>query len=598
MQTINDVHQQFAEYFKHDALKPFIYLVSKKLAEGHICLDLDDAAEELADNPYYQDVRIDRAGLNREDFVDTTAAGNRPFVLHNRKLYLQRYFNYETQILRRLRAFEEAEASLTPAAMADVTVNAEMIRSLFVGGDNSSLIASENIDWQLVAAVTGVLNQFTIITGGPGTGKTTTVAKILAILYAVNPLLRVALAAPTGKAAVRMAESLKSASKNIPPAIRTRFESISPATIHRLLIPVYGTPYFRHNTENPLPFDVIIVDESSMIDVALFAKLLNAVGSGTRLILLGDKNQLASVEAGSLFGDLSKSQPAFAISASRAQLINGLITDPSRKISPEFISDNTAVPLFQRIVELRKSHRFSSDQGIGRFSRALITGDHQLLKSFVAGIKDNQVIIDTLYDEMIFEKFIIGYAAYVNEPDIATALQRFNDLRVLCAVREGNQGLYAMNRAIEKYLQQQKLIRTGNEFYEHRPVIVNKNYYDLGLYNGDIGIIRSDENGVLKAWFEGPSGELKAVSPGFIGEAETVFAMTIHKSQGSEYGRVLVVLPDDPEVPILTAELLYTAVTRAKLSVTIQATDAVIMKTAQRRVKRASGIIERFDEVV
>jgi len=190
----------------------------------------------------------------------------------------------------------------------------------------------------------------------------------------------------------------------------------------------------------------------------------------------------------------------------------------------------------------------------------------------------------------VFENFIKDYTEYIKEPNIKEALTKLNELRVLCAIRGGEQGLVNTNRRIEKFLQQKRLIKITSEFYENRPIIITKNYYDLGLFNGDIGIIRYDENKVLKAWFEDSSGELKSVFPGFISEAETVYAMTIHKSQGSEYNNVLLVLPKGADIPILTAELLYTGITRAKSKVVVQATEEVIIKTAERRVKRISGL--------
>jgi len=448
-----------------------------------------------------------------------------------------------------------------------------------------------------VAAVSAVLNNFTIITGGPGTGKTTTVAKILAILYTINLDLKVALAAPTGKAAVRMAESLKTSALDVTDQIKGRFQTMSPGTIYRLLKYVPDSPYFKHNKDNPVNYDVVIVDESSMIDVALFAKLLDAIGPETKLILLGDKDQLASVEAGSLFGDLCKTQSGLEVlSAGTTQLINSLISDSRRQIPLDYVLKESPHVLAEHIIELKRSHRFTSYHGIGKFSKAIIRNDVSALQEYLQNNTDEQVTIDTKYDAEIFEQFVEGYADYIKEPDIKKALRKLNQLRVLCAVREGEQGLYSLNTSIENYLRKKKLITKNSEYYENRPIIVTRNYYSLGLFNGDVGIIRADENGVLKAWFEDSNNELKSVFPGYVAESETVFAMTIHKSQGSEYDKVLVVLPDNVNIQILTRELLYTAVTRAKSKVIVQASEAVILHTAEGVVERASGIMERFEE--
>ncbi|HJT73676.1 MAG TPA: exodeoxyribonuclease V subunit alpha, partial [Chitinophaga sp.] len=446
-------------------------------------------------------------------------------------------------------------------------------------------------------AITGVLNNFTIITGGPGTGKTTTVARILAILYLLDPQLKVALAAPTGKAAARMAESLRNATLPVAEEISEKFKTLSPSTIHRLLKSKRDSPYFVHDATNPLNYDVVIVDECSMIDVALFAKLLDAIGPDTRIILLGDKDQLASVEAGSLFGDLCQAQDTLNLfSAERIALINSFITNPGRQLPASQVTTDTGHPLFQHLVELRRSHRFTGHKGIGKFSKAIIANNQEALQGFLIPGADEQVVINQEYSKELFEQFVTGYSAFIVEKDIRAALQKMNDLRVLCAIRDGDEGLYAINRDIEKILHDKRLIRVNATFYENRPIILTRNYYEHGLFNGDTGIIRYDEDGTLMAWFEDSNGDLKAVLPGYLTEAETVFAMTIHKSQGSEFREVLVILPRAADIPILTRELLYTGVTRAKQKVYVQATAGVLSQTAARFVERASGIGARFME--
>lgn len=600
MQTLNNVHHQFAEFFKSETLKPFAFLVSKKLSEGHICVQVNEAAEELQDSPYYNAgiVLNSSSKLRYDPLVTVKNGAKQPFVLHNNRLYLQRYFQYETAILSRIKEFVASEAEAREERVTVLKAHKEFIQSLFNNASfSTSSIQAENVDWQLAAAVSAVLNNFTIITGGPGTGKTTTVAKVLAILYTINPDLKVALAAPTGKAAVRMAESLKASALDVAENISAKFQSIAPGTIHRLLKYIPDSPYFKLNRDNPVNFDIVIVDESSMLDVALFAKLLDAIGPETRLILLGDKDQLASVEAGSLFGDLCKTQSGSTIlSPERTALINSFIADAKRQIPKEYLIKGPLHTLIDHIIELKRSHRFTNNEGIGKLSKVIIKNNWNELKRYLENNTDEQVIIDPAYSNEIFEQFVDGYAEYIKEPDIKKALQKLNQLRVLCAVRDGEHGLYSLNTAIENYLRKKKLINKTSEFYENRPIIITKNYYSLGLFNGDVGIVRPDENGVLKAWFEDSDKELKSVSPGYVAEAETVFAMTIHKSQGSEYDKVLVVLPDNINIQILTRELLYTAVTRAKSKVTVQASKEVVFHTCEGLVERASGIMERFEE--
>jgi exodeoxyribonuclease V alpha subunit len=608
MRTLNDVHQQFAEYFNVPELKPYAYLLSRKLSEGHICLDLDRISEQLEGMPAYcQHMIPGSAPLRSISLVDKTGAETQPFVLYQDRLYLQRYFHYETGFLQSIKGFLAVEQGVLKERLDILNAHKAFITSLFApdpAAPATTNTSSDPIDWQLAAAITGLLNNFTIITGGPGTGKTTTVAKILAILYATAQTLKVALAAPTGKAAARMAESLRHAKIPVDPVLAEKFQALAPSTIHRLLKPETGTPHFRYDRGNPLHFDVVIVDECSMIDVALFAKLLDAIGPSTRLILLGDKDQLASVEAGSLFGDLCQVRESLNLfTPDRLALINRFIGNPIRQIPLTRESRDDSHPLFQHLVELRHSHRFTGDTGIGKFSKAVISGDLATLQEFLpmAGpaspAPDPQVIIDPVYSRDLFEKFISGYAAFLEEKDIRLALRLMNKLRVLCAVREGEQGLYAINRGIQNYLHDRKQIQANSEFYENRPIILTRNYYEHGLFNGDTGIIRPDSKGVLMAWFEDSSGELKAVLPGYLSQAETVFAMTIHKSQGSEFDEVLVILPPSPDSPILTRELLYTAVTRAKKRVIVQGPAEVIVAAVLRFVERASGLTSRFQDL-
>ncbi len=594
MKTINDVHQQFAAYFQSENLEPYAYLLSRKLAEGNTCVSLDDLspADELLLTERFPSFVPGISTLPGEPLVCNGTAGYQPFVIHNNKLYLQRYFHYETMLLRRILEFVEAGKEDYDKRVALLKDHQPFIRKLFDDRQNSAAITN----WPVAAAISGVLNNFTIITGGPGTGKTTTVAKILAILFTIYPTLKVALAAPTGKAAARMADSLKQA-KLPTETIQQQFQALVPSTIHRLLKPITGTPHFKHNSSNPLDVDVLIVDESSMIDVALFAKLLDATGPATRVILLGDKDQLASVEAGSFFGDLCQAQPTVnEFTKERSQLVNSFIDDPASQVPISEPASYTAHPLFQHVIELRQSHRFNDEQGIGRFSKAVIKNDVPVIESFFDLNADEQVTIDLDYDTRIFNQFINGYEAFINEKDIRVALKKLNNLRVLCAMREGEFGLHALNRRIEERLQQAGLLRRPGEFYENRPIMITSNNYELGLFNGDIGLVRKNEKGVNMAWFEDAEGNLKTVLPGYIAQAETVFAMTIHKSQGSEFNRVLLVLPEKTGINLLTRELLYTGITRAKETLVVQAGKSAILHAASQQVKRSSGIIDRLTE--
>jgi len=585
-----DVHRQFADFFNNKKLEPFLYLLSKRFSEGHICLDLEDIDQE----------EIKEAGFREIPNPETLSAENligkegdyQPFIVWNNKLYMQRYFNYESLVSNKIKERIASEKDSDKQAIESKLIQLKtMLASLFP----SDTLGKP--DWQMMAAIMAVFNRFTIITGGPGTGKTTTVAKILSLLLELNPNLKVALAAPTGKAAARMAESLKeTASKStikLTEKAKILFAGLEPSTIHRLLGARPQEIYFKHNRENPIPHDLIIVDESSMIDIALFAKLLDAIKPGAEMIFLGDKDQLASVEAGSLFGDLCTAQKQLnTFSPEKANFINSILPEGKTKLPKENIKESTH-PLFEHIIELQHSYRFAAGGNIGVFSKAIIENNSAVLKEFIQNPTED-IVIETEPKDRTLMDFIKKYRDFMEEKDIKKALNKLNNLRVLCAIREGKYGLYETNRKIEKYFRDQNLISITGTFYEHRPVIVTGNNYELGLYNGDIGIVRKDEKGKLKVWFEDADGNLRGILPAFITAAETVFAMTIHKSQGSEFDHVFVQLPDFDN-PILTRELLYTAVTRAKQKVVVQGSEEIILQTCEKRVKRGSGIAERFE---
>ncbi len=589
-----DVHFQFAGFFPEPRLRPYAYLLSKKMQEGHICVHEQDVQAQLKDTPF-EEAELKTPLSSLDKFVATAPNQILPFVLYNQRLYLQRYFTYESQILERIKSFVQTEKALEQERLDVLKSQSALLASFQADYDLNALPEEEKVDWQMVAVLQSVLHNFSIVTGGPGTGKTTTVAKILAVLLTLNPDCKIALCAPTGKAAMRMAESLKNTNLPLEDSIKTVLKKLSPNTIHRLLRYVPNSINFKHNKSNPLPYDVVVVDEASMLDVALFAKLLEAIGDNTRLILLGDKNQLASVEAGSLFGDLCRAQDSNLLFASESvQTINSFIPEKERHLQQRHIGQSTH-PLFAHVVELQKSHRFSSSSGIGKLSKAIIQNDEVALQEFIATGYAGIERIDNK-DHVGFEAFIEGYADYIKEKDVATALDKFNQLRVLCAVREGAQGLYSLNKAIESYLSKKNLISPNSDYYENRPIIITKNYPDLKLFNGDIGLVRKDDQGNLRAWFEDSDKYIRSVMPAYIAHAETVFAMTIHKSQGSEYPKVLVVLPETSGGQLLTRELLYTAVTRAKTSLVLQCSSAQMLSTCAQGVSRTSGIVERLKE--
>jgi exodeoxyribonuclease V alpha subunit len=609
MTVFNDIHRVFARNLDNDRhIRAAAYAVSKKLEDGHICIDPATYSLELkkeAESPYehhnpflHEDEALDTETLVKSQFVSQDAKVLSPLVLSHGKLYLQRYYQYETEIIDGIKRLIEVPGLFDIHALR---AQKPLIDTLF--NDQQS---EDGPDWQLVATLRTMMTGFMIITGGPGTGKTTTVAKLLALFFATNPGARIALAAPTGKAASRMNESLTSSRKKLTglsKEIHEAFDMINASTIHRLLGSRMNSPVFKYNRDNPLDYDMVIIDEASMVDAVLMAKLISAIPSGCRLIFLGDKDQLASVEAGSIFGDLcmTRQMQINFLSKENIGFINELIEYDKSKIpqTNQLITPKNL--LSENIIELTTSYRFSQEEGIGMFSRAILSGNQDQIA--LATVEDETGLsmiepVASLENNRAFLEEIDHFISYIEEKDTLQALKKVNDFRVLCALNRGRFGVSFLNEFIQDYLVQKGYLNTAPDFYHNQPVLVTRNDYTQGLFNGDVGLIRRDEEGQLRAFFESVDEEgnatLRSFIPAYLPEFKTAFAMTIHKSQGSEFKRTAIVLPNEEHLPILTRELLYTAVTRAKEHATIIGKEKVIRAAAGRRVSRASGIRERI----
>ena len=607
-------HHHFANFFKKEEekpIQPYAYAVSKQLAQGSICIDTTTDPKDLFKD-YSEDGEFgfSEEGLKEvPDLVGNENDTKKPFILHGNNFYITRYFNYETHIIKGIKDLIEKGVAKKEQRLAWLRSSKEFKKLI------DSRDAKRETDWQLVAAALAFINNFTIITGGPGTGKTTTVAKVLSLLYEENPQLSVKLAAPTGKAAMRMKESLAN-NPMVPEDFQKAIAELKPYTLHRLLGYKYQSPYFKHDRENPLEADVIIVDEGSMIDVALFAKLIAAVKPQTRLIILGDQNQLASVEAGSLLGDLCDTVKY------KNHFSSGIFGD-LKGILPQLdlkANSEKDEKLQDQMVELQHSYRFDEKPELGDLSDAVVSNDIPEIKKFFEENRDEKtIVVDQQHKEQLFKNFIKGFEAYIDEKNTALAIEKLNELRILAVIREGNQGVSGLNARVEKYLLKKRKINLSQVFYENRPVMVTRNHADLNLFNGDVGIVRKDEEtGKMKIWFldeekqldeerqktaagsdssesKQPQGKkVRSFSPGLLTDVDTVFAMTVHKSQGSEFEKVLLVMPKSEELPLLTRELLYTGITRAKEELIIQGTKEVLLKASEGRVMRASGITNRI----
>lgn len=516
----------------------------------------------------------------------------RPLVLDTAgRLYLRRYHEHEQRLAGALRA---RAATVEPGT--DERLIEEILSRLFSGGPSdagASQVSSRRRrtddpgdaqlalglarpDEQRDAARRAATGRLCVISGGPGTGKTSTVVKILALLveqrlHAGLRAPRVLLLAPTGKAAMRLTEAIRQAKSDLACSDETRAAiPEEAATIHRALGSIAGSSTrFRHDTDHPLRADVVLVDEASMVDLALMARLVAAVPHHARLILLGDKDQLASVEAGAVLGELcslagrgDRGKEASAIAAS--------------------------------IVELTRSYRYPPGSGIAKLASAINGGEAERALQILADPAFGDVERSdpepgaALSDRLRVEALEGGrsYLAPSGGKERLAALERF---RVLCAHRHGPHGVVATNGEIEALLAEEHLVdRRGGPTYAGRPIIITRNDYQLQLFNGDVGTI-VEQHGKLLAAFVASGGEERHYSPARLPPHETVFAMTIHKSQGSEFDHVAVLLGDRSS-PLLTRELLYTAVTRARKKVTLYATEAVLAEAIARRTERGSGL--------
>lgn len=563
----------FAAYFQDRQLKPYIELLAEQMAAGNVCLELSDMDGQIV----------------LERCIDSELCGEpgqlKPFILDGQRLYLQRYFNYESNFISDIKGLCAADVK---DAMGLAFSQQKLIRQL---------LPASNL--QSIAALAAFTNRLQIITGGPGTGKTTSITKFLALELSLNETCKIMLAAPTGKAAARMKESLQNVELilsreniEVDTLIIEKIKLLEATTIHRLLGYMRDSIYFQQNNNNPLHADVIIVDECSMIDIALFSKLLSAIGQHAKLILLGDKNQLASVEAGSVFGDLC------TVVSAQNHFTKEYI-EFYKIFFPDFIFPNTQndeifSPLQNQLIELQESHRFAIDSEIGRLSSLILNGDANAVeKYYLNEAINNYVKWKTVFEVKYIESFANYFIELIDELDVIKALKLINKAKILCAVREGRSGVNQINQVVEKYLSTVGKIDASSEYYDNRMIMITQNQPELDIYNGDLGLIRKID-GKKKACLLKANGEIQFLSPALIKGMETAWAMTIHKSQGSEFDHIQMILPGEKENPLLNRELIYTAITRARFTVEIISNIEVLKTAIHHTAKRISGIQTRL----
>ncbi len=441
---------------------------------------------------------------------------------------------------------------------------------------------------QGVAAALAATGRITVLTGGPGTGKTTTLARMLALLLHLKADLRVALVAPTGKAAARMQEALSGALAQLPAEWQVNLP-MQATTLHRLLGLRPGAahlPRFHH--DHPLPVDVLALDEASMVDLGLMTRMLEALPDAARLIVLGDPDQLASVEAGAVLGDLC--EHAAGLSPPQAARLATLTGWP---LSMDAGLDDH--PLRDHRVHLTYNHRFGDSPGLARLATAVNLGDAHAVQTLLAGAGAPEVTAmgNASAEAGLIEQFMAGYASYLDAlaggAPAEEVLVLFETFRVLCAHRVGAYGVEGLNARIETALRRASHLQGDGMWSPGRPVLVTRNDPLARIANGDVGLILPDANGALQVVFRRTDGTLHRISPARLGAWETAFAMTIHKTQGSEFDKVLLVLPPE-DSPLLTRNLLYTGVTRARRRLHIIGTPEIWAKALARRQTRTSGL--------
>ncbi len=549
-------------------------------SSGHVCAHLAD----LGDEPDLRE-RLLASGV-----VGTPAApGALPLILDDDgRLYLHRYFDYERRLARRL-------CACGAAPLADEAALKVRLDALFAA--NAARLAGR-VDWQKLAAANALLGRLTVVSGGPGTGKTTTVVNLLACLVEQQPDCRIALAAPTGKAAARMIDAIRKRAAELPVALRERLPQEA-HTVHRLLGATAEAGRFRHDAEHPLAIDALVVDEASMLDLALATKLFEAVPPSARIVLLGDKDQLSAVESGAVFAELGADPSLTAERAARLAALCGVDAN-------QLPTSPTNSGIADSVVWFRDNFRFAADSGIGRLAADINAGRADEAVQWLASGADAAVRWLADGGEAPAEETLAaidaGYAVYLaamREGDRDAVIKAFDRFRVLCATRSGERGVEALNRSIARRFRRALAhpLDAGEpaQWYPGRPVMVLRNDYALRLHNGDIGIALPGADGRLAVCFPDAEHGLREIAPARMPEHETAFAMTVHKSQGSEFNEVLLMLPAEPN-RVLTRELIYTAVTRARSRVTLVGAAEVIAHAIEARTERHSGLLARLVE--
>ena len=569
-------------------------IVSRELGDNHVCLVLDADNPRMAeygqeDLPQVSPDEWKRA-LENDSVVVGRPGEYKPLIVDNGRVYLHKYYAFESRLAERL-------ARMAGKGRSGDRDNGEAPSCVYApegsDPDTAELPPLEAADLQTAAVMAAAGSKLCVISGGPGTGKTTVLARIMAVLAETGPDLNIALAASTGKAAMRMNESVTAAVQgfDIPEEFKNRLLQTKAVTLHRLLGYSYRKKGFTYHSDRELPYDMVVVDEVSMIDLSLMTSLVDALAPHTGLVLLGDKNQLSSVEAGSVLADICSAFGVNRFSAKFAERVNRFVRDEKKNIIASHEKD--ANRFTDTVIHLERSFRFKSSAGIGKVSRKIVENASvaSILEDMESGGKAcvfRSFEEDGIAGMLAQEKTADRLMPFMRANDPEEALEKLSGFIILTPLGAGPWGVHEINRQTEAMLAEKGGADTAAEFYDHRPVLILENDYSLGLFNGDTGVILTDETGNRRAFFKGPDG-IRQFIPGLLPLHQTAFAMTVHKSQGSEFTDVLFVIPDRSS-PVMTRELVYTAVTRARKSVTIRGDRDVLADALNRQTVRSSGL--------
>jgi exodeoxyribonuclease V alpha subunit len=578
------------------------------LAEGHVCLDLSKLAGQYVGGELMPSLNVWRDALRSSSLVaevsDSSSSSFKPFILdQNHRFYLHRYYYYEQSVVDRLRVLAQSEAMFSSD---DVNALRRLLDHLF---DQDALVLPPSFpNLQKVAAASAVLQRVCIISGGPGTGKTTTVVRLLAALQSLNGAsLEIRLVAPTGKAAARMGESIRVRKPSL--AVDSLVLDAIPETaetVHRLLGVRYGSSTFRHHRGRPLALDVLVVDEASMIDLALMAKLLEALPDHARLILLGDKDQLDSVEAGSVFAELCSLKAYTSSFLEQLEYATGLsldsLIDSSAQQNNASSLSTPSSLMSNAVVTLTHSFRFGTQPGIGALARYANEGKGaQAVECLCSGEYADSVLEEGSHSTLL-KRLDQGFEHYwqaIDQHDIQEAFKALGAFRVLVVNKQGEYSAEWLNRKYEEWLSRKRKVASyplkGMGWYAGKPIMVLENDYAQQLFNGDVGIVLRYQD-ELRVAFEGDQGKIRWVNPARLPRYEESYAMTVHKSQGSEFEEVLFLLPAQWS-PILTRNLIYTGITRAKKKVSVWGSAALLERAIHSAPVRYSGLADAIANV-